>query len=410
MILPILLCHLFSDAQIQVDPNKVLNPISDDLYGSCIEDVNHEIYGGLYAQRIFGESFEEPGEVVGQAGWRTLGGDWKSSEGVVECPAGNGPMLILEGKTVSDGWIEAKVRVDQGQDGNAGLLVRVSHASLGIDTFDGYEIAFQAKSGTLALSRHRHDYHPLFQVPAPISTGTTHLIRVQLQGPRIRVFLDQEEIPRIDFVDRDNPLLSGSIALRPWQTSCQYRDVKFNHSPVSLTLSNSGLSRMWDPIGHPRFTLKHPGLNGPQCQKIVNDGMQIVGVANRGLNRWGISVRKSVLMTGRIALRGDVRNATVALQSVDGRHTYASQQLNVTHDWHSRSFQFKLSTTDANARFVVLSSQPGALFVDQAVLMDGDRLNDLPIRSDIAKAMVAENLTFLRYAGTMVNVPGYRWK
>ena len=30
------------------------------MYGSCIEDVNHEIYGGLYAQQIFGESFEEP--------------------------------------------------------------------------------------------------------------------------------------------------------------------------------------------------------------------------------------------------------------------------------------------------------------------------------------------------------------
>lgn len=25
-----------------------------------MEDVNHEIYGGLYDQKIFGESFEEP--------------------------------------------------------------------------------------------------------------------------------------------------------------------------------------------------------------------------------------------------------------------------------------------------------------------------------------------------------------
>jgi hypothetical protein len=27
------------------------------MYGSCIEDVNHEIYGGLYDQKIFVESF-----------------------------------------------------------------------------------------------------------------------------------------------------------------------------------------------------------------------------------------------------------------------------------------------------------------------------------------------------------------
>ena len=30
------------------------------MTGSCIEDVNHEIYGGIYSQMIFGESFQEP--------------------------------------------------------------------------------------------------------------------------------------------------------------------------------------------------------------------------------------------------------------------------------------------------------------------------------------------------------------
>jgi len=30
------------------------------MTGACLEDVNHEIYGGLYSQMIFGESFQEP--------------------------------------------------------------------------------------------------------------------------------------------------------------------------------------------------------------------------------------------------------------------------------------------------------------------------------------------------------------
>ena len=48
------------DSSIKIDAGKVLNHVSPLMYGSCIEDVNHEIYGGLYAQMIFGESFEEP--------------------------------------------------------------------------------------------------------------------------------------------------------------------------------------------------------------------------------------------------------------------------------------------------------------------------------------------------------------
>lgn len=48
------------DVQIRVETSKPENKISPYLYGSCIEDVNHEIYGGLYDQKIYGESFEEP--------------------------------------------------------------------------------------------------------------------------------------------------------------------------------------------------------------------------------------------------------------------------------------------------------------------------------------------------------------
>ncbi len=48
------------DAVIRVDAGKVENKITPYLYGACMEDVNHEIYGGIYDQQIFGESFEEP--------------------------------------------------------------------------------------------------------------------------------------------------------------------------------------------------------------------------------------------------------------------------------------------------------------------------------------------------------------
>jgi len=49
-----------ADVTIHVQADHVVRPLSHLLTGACIEDVNHEIYGGLYSQMIFGESFQEP--------------------------------------------------------------------------------------------------------------------------------------------------------------------------------------------------------------------------------------------------------------------------------------------------------------------------------------------------------------
>lgn len=65
------------EAQVQVDVRQVIARITPWTTGACIEDVNHEIYGGIYSQMIFGESFQEPafskapeGQVSGM--WRPL--------------------------------------------------------------------------------------------------------------------------------------------------------------------------------------------------------------------------------------------------------------------------------------------------------------------------------------------------
>ena len=44
---------------VSVYPEDVRAEVPRMLYGTCLEDVNHEIYGGLDAQRLYDESFEE---------------------------------------------------------------------------------------------------------------------------------------------------------------------------------------------------------------------------------------------------------------------------------------------------------------------------------------------------------------
>ena len=103
----------------------------------------------------------------------------------------------------------------------------------------------------------------------------------------------------------------------------------------------------------------------------------------------------------------------VALESADGKYTYARQTITVTgNGWKRYPFSLVAATSDPAARFAIYITHPGKLYVDQVSLFPtGSKLyKGLPMRADIANALSAEGLTFMRYAGTMVNAPGYRFK
>ena len=61
---------MVTHAKIQVQVDEVAGRISPYLVGACIEDVNHEIYGGLYSQLLFGESFEEEPLMIDEVSYR----------------------------------------------------------------------------------------------------------------------------------------------------------------------------------------------------------------------------------------------------------------------------------------------------------------------------------------------------
>ncbi len=71
------------NVQIKVNPQQVLHKVSPYLTGACIEDVNHEVYGGIYSQMVFGESFEE--EPMAISPERDLA--FEGLEGTVSCLA-----------------------------------------------------------------------------------------------------------------------------------------------------------------------------------------------------------------------------------------------------------------------------------------------------------------------------------
>src|SRR5579863_4585987 len=64
------------ESVIEINADQSIHPLSHHLTGACIEDVNHEVYGGIYSQMIFGESFQEPAPVPPLKGFAAFGGNW----------------------------------------------------------------------------------------------------------------------------------------------------------------------------------------------------------------------------------------------------------------------------------------------------------------------------------------------
>ncbi|MES2425580.1 MAG: alpha-L-arabinofuranosidase C-terminal domain-containing protein [Bacteroidota bacterium] len=412
------------NARIVVDASRVMNKIPAKLYGSCIEDVNHEIYGGLYDQRLYGESFEEPAPTDQIIGWKPLEGNWKVTNGTVTVNSGAGYKLIKETPIVKDGSIEADVKFGNAAQ-IAGLILRVSNAQNGMDEFDGYEISLAPGRQMLVLGKHVHNFKLLKEAKINFDKNNWTHLKVGLKGNQISIYVNNDNTPALVYADDSNPLLAGKVGLRTFNAAVSFKDVIIKQNSntirnVFIGKESLPVSGVWDAIKtatvNGNFSLDNThAYNGKQAQVITyTNGTGKMGVANNGLNRWGIAVRQGQKFQGYVFLKADQLTGpvTVALQNADGTKTYASQQISgIKPNWTKYPFTLTANATNVKARFVIYIEKKGKLEVDQAMLMSTgkDQFKGLPIRADIATKMQQEGLNFVRYGGTMVNATDYKW-
>lgn len=407
-----------SAADIKVDVHTVLNPVTPYLYGSCIEDVNHEIYGGLYAQRIFGESFEEPLPTPRFRGFSSYEGSWDMRDGVLHATAFSGSKMVSDSMTPADGEVSVDLRFPDGGE-SAGLIVRASRAGNGADNFYGYEIGLSADGKRVIIGKHKNNFEHIRDVAVDCDPRGWNTLSAKMKGSRIDVYLNGRKVT--SFTDRDADLAAGTAALRVWNADTEFRNFRApGHRFAFEPMPVPSVSRHWDGFASDSTLVRfvHSGegaFHGDMSQIVELRGDGVAGIANSGLNRWGIDVSRGECFAGRVYLKSpDYRGAvTVALQSADGRRTYASEKIeNVGADWAAYPFELCSEAADSAARFAISIDRPGSVAVDMVTLMPtGDKLfHGLPMRRDIAEAMQGEGLTFLRYGGTMINAPEYRFK
>jgi hypothetical protein len=409
-------------AEIYVNANEPLHQISRYLTGACIEDVNHEIYGGLYSQMIFGESFQEPAvSAAPLAGFTEYGGTWLATNNVLFSVSSPGPKLIRNDVNQSSGDLKVQVQFPDSSGVNAGFIFQVSQPGVGANTFTGYEVSL-SPSGYVVLGRHRQDWEPISQVSYSVPTGQWISLEVQYINASINVLVNGSSL--IQYTDTQYPLTSGQVGLRNYQQNALFQNFQINGTNISFAYDSSNwlgaVSGMWNLVstgtatGQVSLETTNPFV-GTQSQRITfTGGVGEIGVANEGLNRWGMNFVSGKEYDGCVDVRADTpMPISLALENADGTAVYVQTNLLVTsNNWQHVNFTMTPSASDANGRFAVTLTQPGSVVVGYVFLEPGawGQFEGLPVRKDVVQGLINQGVTVLRYGGSMVNASGYRWK
>jgi alpha-L-arabinofuranosidase len=410
-------------------------------YGGCLEDLNHEIYGGLYAQLIYGESFEEgpavevPDSMETFNGLNYCKGYREFNEGVISLLGYRFFQVVWKEAELGDGSLECDV-MQPGRDPGLSVAVMFRIQMLQeplngsrIDQFYALNMNFAERA--VSLTRGESIWakkKTLATQKLSIAYDKWHHIKIVVKGGLIQMSIDGSQVPQITCQDAA-PLPPGLVGFDATEARGHFRNVRVESSgklwvaeiPSDDKNGTGRISEWWDKVvvgdakAHYDLDSDNP-YNSSRSQKVeFRSGTRgTVGIANRGLNRWGIAFKANHSYEGRLYLRGDCPSGvTVALQDANGTKTYASKVFTgIGSNWNKYSFSLTSSETDNNGCFAIWLSNPGTVWVDQAVLLPavGDRYKGTLMRADIGHAIVAAGITTIRVGGDAINPPGWRWK
>ncbi|MDR0337560.1 MAG: DUF1080 domain-containing protein [Planctomycetaceae bacterium] len=163
-------------------------------------------------------------------GFNRYDGDWTVDDnGVI---TGNGSGKLVYNSEVFNNLTYGEISVDmflpetdKNSYRNAGIILKISEPGIGHDNFIGYEIAPSPENSHVNIGLHRFNYKPLQQPAFNIPTGKWFTLHVLFHETSFEVRLNGKIVTKYE--DKTSSVVRfGGIALRSWQRSVQYRNMK----------------------------------------------------------------------------------------------------------------------------------------------------------------------------------------
>ena len=412
---------------IRVDASKKEGQISPYLYGACMEDVNHELYGGIWSQMIFGESFAEPAEAIIPNGFTAGGGFWKTEPDgqggnlLVSDEQNDGPKMVLDGTECKAG----RVSVDMYWEGEGpnGFVIKTSNVREGANNFIGYEVGIYSE-GILRLAKHENDFQMIGDYPCKAFEKEWVNLAVEMTEDTMIAYINGEEIVR--YTD-PHPIREGGVSLRAWNSSIKYRNIRFQRAgeeeqriDVPPFTYKTQLGLPWRETvrglarGETAFVTENP-FKGSQSQRVTFlSGEGAYGINNMGLNRMGMHFVEGKPYEGYLYARTSAPTTLyVVMESADGTRRYAEQAVQLAPGGFSK-YEFFLTPvqSDVAGRLSLELRAPGSVDLGYVFMQPGEwgRFKGLPVRRDVAEKLIEQKVAVLRFGGCMANARDYKWK
>ncbi len=165
---------------------------------------------------LFFDDFQDISPVQPSPKWTGYGSS--SSLGVLRLQSGR---KVVTGNTQWTDYVVETAAMLKNSTSLAGLLLRANNPGPGRDQLRGYYVGFNTK--TLYLGKMNYNWKvlasfDLTKLDSKVTPGAWNLLRVAIQGNRIRVYfnrLHDDDGLRIDYADTEEPVIgSGSIGLQ----------------------------------------------------------------------------------------------------------------------------------------------------------------------------------------------------
>ena len=383
---------------VSVNANAVISHISPHMTGVGMEDVNHEIYGGIYSQMIYGESFQEP-SYDPNASYKIINKKSGKALSIHQGGSANGSPAILWDFINAEDQLWHIIDI-------GGSFYKIVNNKSGrvLSTVNG-----GAADGTII---HIWDYlTTFFDQHWVISPGSPGFVRITNRAG----ILPPEGRGTVSCLDGGT---ANDTTVHLWHYLCGFDDQDWSIIPVTATQNT--VSGMWRSFSKGSATGSYSvdaaaPFRGSQSQRISYiSGDGEIGIENQSLNRWGMNVQAAKPYDGYVYLRNSTPTTVhVAFESPNGEKVYAETSFTANNpNWTRYDFALTPNSNDPHGRFAIKLKQPGSINVGHVFVEPGiwGRFNGLPVRKDIADGLVAQGNTVLRFGGTAVNDCSYRWK
>jgi len=384
---------------ILINPSRVAGRIDEKVYGHFLEHIYHSVNGGLWGEMVWNRSFEEFGpENAGM--WRI------EDERIIQDSMATNVRLWFGRSEWTDYEFTLQAKKTGGSEGFLILFRGISNDEFYWYNFGGWgNDHHRLEKGT--KGKRWGGIGPSFK--GKIETDRWYDMKVRCEKNHIQVWLDDKQV--LDFIDGDNPHLTGRVGIGTWATTAQFRGVRVTDidgqvlfAGIPEVIPDNLVARHWEPFGKAKFNLtKEDSLNSNFCQYIESDS----GIA--GIRQSNLNIVKGETYSGSIWIRGQAPNG-VNVIFADGKNTMYQVALPTpSNKWKEYKFQFFSDATAHNAALKIQLQGKASVHIDQVSLMSDAADETGGYRPDMLEAVADLRPPIIRWPGGCFASP-YRWK